>query len=237
MAQDNLYQKLGVSPSATAEEIHHAYAALSQELLPELVLQPSGGTTTATTQVTEDEKLFRELTSAYRTLIDEESRRHYDQSLQHGAELAFQLVEHKEAVPEHHQVARYQEVILPQHEPTETWRKEREHFEEHFEEILKPAPKVNLIEPSGAVVSDGAAVLSGAEANEDAFLSEEPVVDISVRFGTVASEKELASLEGIKHARRPMSLSIDIDPFHVLLLLGLPFLAIVLLVEFYILMP
>jgi DnaJ-class molecular chaperone len=229
MGQDNLYQKLGVQPSATAEEIHHAYATLSQELLPDLPIQPTGGST----EVTEDEKLFRELTRAYRTLIDEESRRHYDQSLEHGTEQSVLLVVHKESDPEHHQVARYQEVILPQSEPTETWRKEREHFEEHFEEILKPAPKVNLIEATHNQKSAGIEAVSATELAESAFASDEPQEDISIRFGTIPSEKEFASREGIKHARRPMSLSVDIDPFDALLFLGVPFLAIILLVEFY----
>jgi hypothetical protein len=231
MGEENLYQKLGVAPSATADEIHHAYAALSEKLLSDPAAMTSG-----TTEVTEDEKLFRELTRAYRTLIDEESRRHYDQSLQQDTEPSVQLVVHKEEVPEHHAVARYQEVILAQHGPTEEWQKEREYFEEHFDEILKPAPKVNLIE--AATLEAGVApVVSTATATAVAHPTEQEIQgEITVRFGTMPTDRELATLDEVKHPRRPISLRAGIDAFDMLLFLGVPLLAVVLLVEYYLFM-
>jgi DnaJ-class molecular chaperone len=234
--KETLYTKLGVLPSASSEEIHHAYAELTQRFL-----SKDGDGATDETAVSEDERLFQELTQAYRTLVDEESRRNYDCSLE---ESEATLVVHQEQQPDH-VMARYQEVILSGHAPSEEWAKEREYFEEHFDEILKPAPKVNLIatglEAVGiAPTADNANTNSAPSAHSDAdrVESEGEVsdVDATVKFGTFPSDRELAAFVVPKNPRRPASMGGPIDPLDLLLYLGAPLFAIILLLEYYFLM-
>lgn len=226
---DTLYSKLGVDPSASAEEIHRAYAALTEKFLATTSNTPSGSTV-----ITEDEKLFRELTQAYRTLVDAESRRVYDRQLSMEQDAA--LVVHEEQDPQH-EMARYQEVILPQHAPTDEWKKEREYFEEHFDEILKPAPKVDLIDsasvPSSAVAADVAAADVATYPSEQPQNGRDDDDDVTVKFGTFPTEREMSSFPAPKSPRRQVSMGLPLDPFDILLYVGLPLFAVILLLEYY----
>jgi DnaJ-class molecular chaperone len=226
---ETLYSKLGVSPSASAEEIHRAYNLLSKRFL-----ATADDSSTGTTAVAEDEALFRELTSAYRTLVDTESRRNYDRQI--SGEVDATLVVHDVQDPQH-EMARYQEVVLSPHEPTEQWKKEREYFEEHFEEILKPAPKVDLIDSAAAKMTAEAMATSDSavQPSESSVASSQDVddVDVTVKFGTFPTDRELSSFLPPKCPRRPISFSKSLDPFDLFLYLGLPLFGVIILLEFY----
>ncbi len=66
MAQRDFYQTLGVSREATKEEIQASYRKLAREWHPDVNKSP------------EAEKRFKEISEAYDTLSDPETRRRYD---------------------------------------------------------------------------------------------------------------------------------------------------------------
>lgn len=225
---ETLYSKLGVAPSASVEEIHRAYSAISEKFL-----SAGGDAASDATEITEDEALFRELTAAYRTLVDVESRRKYDEQIRPEPDPT--LIVHSVEDPQH-EMARYQEVVLPQHEPTEQWKKERQYFEEHFEEILKPAPKVDLIESAAAaaagVAPDGeASSVENAAAVSDSKSGDD--IDVTVKFGTFPTDRELSAFPPPKCPRRPIDFSKPLEPMEIFMYFGLPLFGVILLLEVY----
>ncbi len=68
---NELYQRLGVSPNASAEEIKKAYRKLAKELHPDLHPDDSAA-----------EAKFREINEAYELLGDPEKRKAYDKTQQ-----------------------------------------------------------------------------------------------------------------------------------------------------------
>lgn len=226
---ETLYSKLGVDPSASADEIHRAYTKLSEQFLAN-----AGDNSSETTEVTEDEALFRELTSAYRTLVDADSRRAYDRQISPEPEATLVVHDVQDA---QHEMARYQEVVLPQHEPTEQWKKEREYFEEHFDEILKPAPKVDLIDSASAPVSIESAAASDLPAQQhktkEAGDDDVSDMDVTVKFGTFPTDRELSSFLPPKCPRRPISFSKSLEPMEIFMYVGLPLFGVIILLEVY----
>jgi DnaJ-class molecular chaperone len=226
---ETLYSKLGVHPSASAEEIHRAYSKLSEKFLAN-----AGDNSGQTTEVSEDDALFRELTSAYRTLVDAESRRAYDRQVSPEPEATLVIHDLQDA---QHEMARYQEVVLPQHEPTEQWRKEREYFEEHFEEILKPAPKVDLIDSASSPVTGESTTASDspAQSHHTKEPGDDDVVDtdVTVKFGTFPTDRELSSFPPPKCPRRPIDLRKPLEPMEIFMYVGLPLFGVIILLEVY----
>jgi hypothetical protein len=113
----------------------------------------------------------------------------------------------------------------------ESWKQERAFFEEHFEEILKPAPKVDLV---------GAKTISeGGEASVPPIVEWEeaplPVPPAS-RFGTMPAPNELSQLQAIPTPRRAMARSLVADPFDLLVYVGLPVMGVIIVIEFFVYM-
>jgi hypothetical protein len=118
-------------------------------------------------------------------------------------------------------------VFSPQSEDEipEEWKREREFFEAHFEEILKPAPRVNLV--GGATGGSSTSALPGTLSEWDEF-KQGPV---STRFGTPASPHELAELRDLPASRRAEVRGLSVDPFKVLTYVGLPVMSLLALAE------
>ncbi len=68
------YQKLGVSKTASANEIRQAYARIAKEKHPDRFLDPA--------EKAKAHALFQDLTTAFNTLYNANSRREYDASLE-----------------------------------------------------------------------------------------------------------------------------------------------------------
>ncbi len=108
------------------------------------------------------------------------------------------------------------------------WKQERAFFEENFEEILKPGPKVDLVGSQKASAADEAPVTTIAEW-EDLV----PAASASSRFGTIPSSNELSQLQVIPSPRRAIARSLVADPFDLMVYIGLPVVGVILAVEVF----
>ncbi len=113
-----------------------------------------------------------------------------------------------------------------ENEIPEEWKQERAFFEEHFEEILKPAPKVDLV---------GAKKITSEEEINVATIAEwddlSPAAPASTRFGTIPSSNELSQLQAVPSPRRAIARSLMADPFDLMVYIGLPVMGVILAIE------
>jgi hypothetical protein len=108
----------------------------------------------------------------------------------------------------------------------EEWKQERAFFEEHFEEILKPALKVDLVGTAKTNTQEEDSVSTIAEWDD---LS--PPAATSTRFGTIPSSNELSQLQAVPSPRRAIARSLVADPFDLLVYIGLPVLGVIIAIE------
>jgi hypothetical protein len=108
----------------------------------------------------------------------------------------------------------------------EEWRRERAFFEEHFEEILKPAPKIDLVGVKRGSSQKSSSV--GAIAEWDDL---SPAVPAYSRFGTLPSSNELLQLQAVPSPRRAITRSLVADPFDLLVYVGLPVMGVIIAIE------
>ena len=208
------YELLGVEPSATTEEIKEAYREIARIFHPDSnfysdIIDDDGPS---------DSDLFKAITQAYQVLIHEEKRKEYDELLNGYSPDAWSEGEDGE----------YDDEDIP-----EEWRKEREFFEQHFEEILRPAPKVNLVGKDGeeqvADEEDTSQRDAGRAPNSTAFEGE-IVSKIKIsRFGRPASDDDPFSTSHMLYARRVPRPSIDI--IDLISYVGIPALLLIVIVE------
>jgi|GEM_PF-4758424 len=118
-----------------------------------------------------------------------------------------------------------------EHEIPQEWKEERAFFEQHYEEILKPGPKVDLVGEQ----------ISAEEAEKRASTMDQweeiPHVEpLSSRFGTIPAPDELSQLQIVPSPRRAIGRRLIADPVDVVLYIGLPLLGTIILVEFFVYM-
>jgi curved DNA-binding protein CbpA len=113
----------------------------------------------------------------------------------------------------------------------EEWKQERAFFEEHFEEILKPAPKVDLVGTKKGILGEENNVATIAEWDD---LS--PTAPASTRFGTIPSSNELSHLQAVPTPRRAIARSLMADPFDLMVYIGLPVMGVILAIEVFVYM-
>lgn len=207
------YELLGLEPDASTEQIREAYREIARiyhpdsnfysDIIADDEAEPS------------DSEVFKSITVAYNTLVNEDKRREYDATLPSGLDdwdsnpegSAFNQfgATHEQARP-----TKRKEQDIP-----EEWKREREYFEQHYEEILRPGPKVDLVGKEG----------------ENAFSGWEEEVT-GTRFGELATEEELQAIQMTPQMRRVPRLKLTrIDPFMALAVIGIPIMFIVILIE------
>lgn len=113
-----------------------------------------------------------------------------------------------------------------ENEIPEEWKQERAFFEENFEEILKPAPKIDLVGTNNVTPEEEGIVAAIAEWDD---LS--PTVPASTRFGTIPSSNELSQLQSVPSPRRTIARSLMADPFDLIVYIGLPIMGVILAIE------
>jgi curved DNA-binding protein CbpA len=251
-AVHNYYDILGVERSASAEDITLAYRQLLSE---------TNTFDSDSEREEEAIALIKTVTLAYRTLVDEQKRREYDALLygQHrgqvgdtavydvaevslaespsltSTELAALKDEESAINPLQASRVVYEvgQALSPQSEDEipESWRREREFFEEHFEEILKPAPKVDLVglkKPSADSKEGPPAVTEWDDSP--------PATQATSRFGTILDPRELTQLQTIPTPRRAIVRSLVADPFDLMVYIGLPVMGVIIAIEFLVYM-
>jgi curved DNA-binding protein CbpA len=108
----------------------------------------------------------------------------------------------------------------------EEWKAERAFFEHHYEEILKPGPKVDLIGEQrnlGEGEKEELAVVQWDDASH--------VEPLSSRFGTIPAPDELSELQVVPSPRREIGRRLIADPVDLVLYVGMPLLGTIILIE------
>jgi len=117
-----------------------------------------------------------------------------------------------------------QEQVFVEGEPAieddipEEWKRERQYFEEHYEEILKPGPKINLV---------------GKDENVAAY-SDWDSTQVASRFGAPASDEELKAITTVHAGRRAVAgMRGGRDLSSIFMIIGIPLMFILVLVEVF----
>lgn len=112
------------------------------------------------------------------------------------------------------------EVEVPPVRPDEIpeeWKQEREYFEEHYEEILKPSEKIDLV---------------GVDENNGAYSDWDSTSMLGSRFGVVASSDELSSIDTSVIPRRfNYTVTSGPDPVSTFMMYGTPVLFLLVIAE------
>jgi curved DNA-binding protein CbpA len=215
----NYYELLGLEPGVTTDVIKEAYREIARIYHPDSnfyddIIADSGP---------EDSDVFKAITAAYQVLINEEKRKAYDETLPKGLDGwgesdsddgGFAPGNDDEDIPEE-------------------WKKERQYFAEHFDEILKPGPRSNL---TGAAAADFH--MPAPEADEPFTSWSEPkaeTVQAGTRFGDLSEDAGAIKIDAIPAARRTFDPGMSKDPFQLIVFIGIPLMALVVIVEVLIL--
>jgi curved DNA-binding protein CbpA len=221
------YELLGLEPGVSAEEIKEAYREIARIFHPDSnfyddIIEDTGP---------EDSDVFKAITAAYQVLINEEKRRKYDESLPKGLEDWGDSEESDR--PRAYQASDIdsdtddsQDEDIP-----EEWKEERKRFQAHFEEILKPGPKVNLVADEGRASTP---TQSAADAFGTWEESQKAAQGLS-RFGNLQGPIELPSLDKIPAPRRVIASSMAADPIQLIMYVGLPIMSLIVLCELFLL--
>lgn len=221
----NHYELLGLEPGATTEAIKEAYREIARIYHPDSnfyddIIADAGP---------DDSDVFKAITAAYHVLVNEEKRRAYDDTLPKGltdwgeedgsgASLrGVNTAGDDESVDED----------IP-----EEWKKEREYFAEHFEEILKPGPRSNLVAGGGEVPKVKVPNEGGVDPF-GAWEEESVTVQAGTRFGDLTENGALGNIEVVPVSRRAVEASTAKDPFQWMMYLGIPFMTIVVIAEIF----
>jgi DnaJ-class molecular chaperone len=204
------YELLGVDPMATTEEIKEAYREIARIFHPDSnfysdIIADAGP---------EDSDVFKAISNAYQVLVNEQRRKEYDESLNLDIYTGWDDGSSDDS-------RNPSDEDIP-----EEWIKEREFFAQHFEEILRPAPKSDLLGTEDVATDESEPVSEAIEPSEEEI---EPRIQLS-RFGRVASDKELSFVSSaVPVARRPHR--VRYDPIDILLFVGIPVMFLIVVVE------
>jgi curved DNA-binding protein CbpA len=246
--QPTFYDILGVETGASAEVITHAYRQVLKECEGDGLQKGGRSRSSADLSV---------YTRAYRTLTDANLRAEYDSLLgietapPRADVNADDEVSQGAAQPQRRGTGSlrgtrelkaaesltgrvtvvYEELTafspLSEEEVPEEWKREREFFEEHFDEILKPAPRVDLVGAGDAQGAGQGATMALSDWDE---LKSGPA---STRFGTPVEAHELAELRAMPASRRFVQPGTITDPFLFVAYFGVPVMVVLALVEFF----
>lgn len=225
------YELLGVEPDASVDQIKEAYREIARIYHPDSNFYSDIVEDTSTN---EDSDVFKAITSAYQVLINEEKRRAYDDSLPKNLDSWDDDSEGlRSAVPDSGAGSFADKVRKPTETIPEEWRREREYFEAHYEEILRPAPHANLV---GNTSKDESAP-TDAQLNAQ-FESWEDAKSFAAgtRFGEIEHEVDGKVPYMTAPTRRAVRASAGfggMDPMTALLYIGIPALLSIVLIELY----
>ena len=209
----NYYELLGLEPGATTDAIKEAYREIARIYHPDSnfyddIIADAGP---------EDSEVFKAITAAYQVLVHEDKRKAYDDTLPKGLDGWGDSEE-----------SPYSSDIDEEDIPEE-WKKEREYFAEHFDEILKPGPRSNL---TGGNAADFH--MPGPDGSEP-FTSwsddQREAVQAGTRFGDLSEDVGNLKIESIPAARRTMDPGMAKDPFQLIVFIGIPLMALVVIAE------
>lgn len=229
------YELLGVEPDATTEQIKEAYREIARIYHPD-----SNFYSDIVEDVAEEEDsdVFKAITSAYQILVSEEKRRAYDDSLPKNLDSWGEDEEAYRAAPEQHfhDGTSSETVVKTADMIPEEWKREREYFEAHYEEILRPAPKADLVGASAEPKTEE----SGEPDKEGVYGDwEEPKPFVAgSRFGDLLVDGENKVPFMTAPTRRAVrhNWGMSLDPMTAILYIGIPALLAIVLVEIYLFM-
>jgi len=219
------YELLGVDPQASVDEIKAAYREIARIFHPDSnfysdIIDDAGP---------DNSGIFKIITAAYQVLVNEEKRLQYDKTLPQG--LNSWDEDSNGPRPGPWTPGEEVETDLEQKQQEdipEEWKAERAFFQKHFEEILKPAPKVNLVGEEDLPETD-AVPDEPYNGWEDA-----PEGGIVSSFGHLTEKPVLPPLSIIPPSRRAVRPS-SIDPVLIIIFGGLPIMALIVIFEVFVL--
>ncbi len=221
------YELLGLEPEVSTDEIKEAYRGIARIFHPDSnfyddIIEDTGP---------EDSDVFKAITAAYQVLINEEKRRKYDESLPKGLD-AWEDSEGGDS-PHRHSELRRSDTKNDDNEEEEDipeeWKEERRHFQAHFGEILKPAPKVNLVADEPGSASDTAPNAQSLQS----WGESEKATEALARFGNVTGSIDLPPLDKIPLPRRVVAPSMVTDPIQIIIYIGLPIMLVIVVCEYF----
>ena len=211
----NFYDLLRIQPTASADEIKEAYRQLAEMYFDSPDLLSLSGNSPS------DE--FALITRAFRVLSDERQRSEYDSQLS---------LSQDDLAPADCSLEESQDSVSETYDPShgdlpEEWRKERQYFEEHFEEIFKPLPKVDLVGPANL---PEAGELATIDANLEDWEVPERTPEEESSFGTLPAPDHILAEKAIPQARRVIPYP-TVDPFQLVIGGGIILMGLIIIAE------
>jgi DnaJ-class molecular chaperone len=203
------YELLGLEPSATTDEIKEAYREIARIFHPDSNFYDD----IVGDEMPEGESdVFKAITNAYQILSNPQKRKSYDESLVGG--LGGWETDDSGAATHR---ARRQDI-------PEEWRREREYFEQNYQEIFRASEKSDLV---GGEESPDSEIGEWGETEEE----RQAIID---GFGDVSTAQEMKAEYSTAPTRRPVKYGgFHRDPVWYLIYVGMPAVVAVVLVELY----
>jgi curved DNA-binding protein CbpA len=214
----NYYELLGLEPGATTDAIKDAYREIARIYHPDSNFYDDIVTDTGP----EDSEIFKVITAAYQVLVHEDKRRAYDETLPKGLDSWQDEGDGSRwrASNEQHSDDDEGQEDIP-----EEWKRERQFFQQNYEEILRPGPRADLTSGDGSTVLAG-----GVDGEVFKTWGDGESPQPSTLFGSPGASVEEPMFDAIPATRRPMGNPMK-DPVQLITYIGLPVMTLVVILE------